>query len=341
MYISCAGRHACVEKDPGTCVEGAHYHSGIANTSRHHAFLERLGKDRALHCRIEARANLHPCCSESECRQELAPSRDAPRCQKGDFEHFLCEGELHKQARIRLARQAAAIKSHERDHVHAQRLLRPLCLRYLHTFVYNHLDSAGTQLCVQLLHQIGRSAARLDHLDVVCTYHLWTSLTAQDWLQALGKERGRTVGGVGLTLAKSSGYSGSPRFSPRMVRLTPNGLEVIAWQRAISELRPSGVRQCRHVSIPKAPALETPAASSAEPVAVMPPHTMGYWMPSCSVTTVRSIFSISPETTTHQKPARKKSFRPLPSVASADKFWQGPEPRERHRIFVSFLGVSR
>ena len=55
---------------------------------------------------------------------------------------------------------------------------------------------------------------------------------------------------------------------------------------AISRSRRSGVRQWRQVSMPSPPALATPMQSSAEPVAVIPPHTIGCSIPSISVATV-------------------------------------------------------
>ena len=51
----------------------------------------------------------------------------------------------------------------------------------------------------------------------------------------------------------------------RNVRFTPNGLSVISRQRAISAARASGVRWVRPVMMPSPPALDTAAASSANP----------------------------------------------------------------------------
>mmetsp|Transcript_60797 Transcript_60797/g.181144 ORF Transcript_60797/g.181144 Transcript_60797/m.181144 type:complete len:317 (+) Transcript_60797:141-1091(+) len=92
-----------------------------------------------------------------------------------------------------------------------------------------------------------------------------------------------------MTSQKPSGNSGAPRFSPSSVRFTAKGLDVSRRHRAISSWSLSGVLQWRQVSMPRHPALETAAASSAEPVAVMPPQTMGCSMPSISVATVRSM----------------------------------------------------
>src|SRR5690606_8579562 len=65
-----------------------------------------------------------------------------------------------------------------------------------------------------------------------------------------------------------------------MVRFTPKGLSVIVRQRAISAASASGVGCVSAVRMPRPPALETAAASSARPTHCMPPWTMGCSMPS-------------------------------------------------------------
>src|SRR5690606_30777892 len=65
-----------------------------------------------------------------------------------------------------------------------------------------------------------------------------------------------------------------------MVRFTPKGLSVIVRQRAISAASASGVGWVSAVRMPRPPALETAAASSARPTHCMPPWTMGCSMPS-------------------------------------------------------------
>jgi hypothetical protein len=79
-----------------------------------------------------------------------------------------------------------------------------------------------------------------------------------------------------------SGYGGVAKVG-RKVRLTPKGLSVISRQRAISLASSSGVFCVRPVMMPRPPALDTAAASSAKPTKCMPPCTMGCSMPSISV----------------------------------------------------------
>ncbi|MCY1238112.1 hypothetical protein D9M72_508320 [compost metagenome] len=64
--------------------------------------------------------------------------------------------------------------------------------------------------------------------------------------------------------AMYSGYGGEAKVG-RKVRFTPKGLSVISWQRAISRASSSGVFCVRPVMMPRPPALETAAASSAKP----------------------------------------------------------------------------
>ena len=72
----------------------------------------------------------------------------------------------------------------------------------------------------------------------------------------------------------------------RIVRLTPNGLSVSDWVRAISAASASGVGWVRAVRKPSPPASATAAMSSALPTAVMPPHTTGCCTPKVSVNRV-------------------------------------------------------
>ena len=61
-----------------------------------------------------------------------------------------------------------------------------------------------------------------------------------------------------------SGYGGLAKVG-RKVRFTPNGLSVISRHFAISFASSSGVFWVRPVMMPRPPALETAAASSAKP----------------------------------------------------------------------------
>lgn len=73
-----------------------------------------------------------------------------------------------------------------------------------------------------------------------------------------------------------------------MVRLTPNGLDVIVRHRRISFLKSSGVGCVNPVKIPNPPALETAEAISAYPTYCMPPQMIGCSMPRMSVSAVFS-----------------------------------------------------
>ena len=64
---------------------------------------------------------------------------------------------------------------------------------------------------------------------------------------------------------------------------TPNGLSVISRQRAISAESFSGVRWVKPVIMPRPPAFDTAAASSARPTKCMPPWMIGCSMPNSSV----------------------------------------------------------
>src|SRR5690606_18455430 len=78
----------------------------------------------------------------------------------------------------------------------------------------------------------------------------------------------------------------------KIVRFTANGLSVISLQRLISFASPSGVPCDSAVMVPRPPALETAAASSAKPTHCIPPCITGYWMPNNSV--IRVFISVTP-----------------------------------------------
>ncbi len=87
-----------------------------------------------------------------------------------------------------------------------------------HTLRNDYFHPTISQLRVELFHNRFVRAACLHYFYVVladdCTKPIYTK---QCWLFEPSNIR------KFLPLANSSGYSGSPRFSPNIVRLTPNG----------------------------------------------------------------------------------------------------------------------
>src|SRR5262245_43079724 len=79
----------------------------------------------------------------------------------------------------------------------------------------------------------------------------------------------------------------------RIVRFTPNGLSVILRQRSISARSASGDGCVSAVRMPRPPALDTAAASSARPTHIMPPCTIGYSIPTSSEKRVFSFIQVS------------------------------------------------
>jgi hypothetical protein len=79
-----------------------------------------------------------------------------------------------------------------------------------------------------------------------------------------------------------SAYGGATNIG-RNVMFTPIGLSVISRARLISAASFSGVGWVSAVIMPRPPASDTAAASSASPTKCMPPWTIGCWMPKSSV----------------------------------------------------------
>src|SRR3984885_1142705 len=83
---------------------------------------------------------------------------------------------------------------------------------------------------------------------------------------------------LSMIARRYSAYGGGLMLG-RKVRLTPKGLSVSARQRSISARSAAGVGCVKPVKIPRAPAFDTAAASSARPTHCIPPWTIGCSIP--------------------------------------------------------------